>query len=185
MNKQRFAGYAIVALAFTVLGAVAGVRQDAAVPATTTYKPTATGGPHTAVNDLYALSLNDLSGKPQSLAQWKGQPVLVNFWASWCAPCVSEMPELSALAAKDGGKHFKVIGIGIDSPSNLVEFTKKVKIAYPLYVGGLGGTDIARALGDVTGGLPYTVLIGANGQVIKSYVGRLKFDQLRADLAKL
>jgi thiol-disulfide isomerase/thioredoxin len=185
MNKQRFAGYAVVALAFTVMGAIAGVRKDAADPATTTYKPTATGGPHSAVNDLYALSLNDLAGKPQPLAKWKGKPLLVNFWASWCAPCVSEMPELSALAAKDGGQHFNVIGIGIDSPSNLVEFTKKVKISYPLYVGGMGGTDTARALGNAAGGLPYTVLIGANGQVVKSYLGRLKFDQLRADLAKL
>lgn len=184
MNKQRLAGYAIVALAFTVLGAIAGVRQDAAGPVTTTYKPTG-GNPHAAVAQLYGQSLNDLAGKPQSLAQWKGKPLLVNFWASWCAPCVSEMPELSALAAKDGGKHVNVIGIGIDSPTNLVDFTRKVKISYPLYVGGMGGTDLSRALGNVNGGLPYTVLIGADGQVVKTYLGRLKFEQLRADLAKL
>ena len=174
MNKKRLAGYVLVAAAFTVLGAVAGVRQETKAAATA---PAAT--------DLYAQSLNDLAGKPQSLAHWKGKPLLVNFWASWCTPCVQEMPELSALAAKDGGKHFNVIGIGIDSPSNLVEFTKKVKIAYPLYVGGMGGTDLARALGNANGGLPYTVLIGADGQVRKTYLGRLKFDQLRVDLAKL
>ena len=95
------------------------------------------------------------------------------------------MPELSALAAKDGGKHFNVIGIGIDSPTNLAEFAKKTKIAYPLYVGGMSGTDLSRELGNTNGGLPFTVLIGADGQVRKTYLGRLKFDQLRADLAKL
>jgi thiol-disulfide isomerase/thioredoxin len=190
-NKARWAGYAIVAAAFTVLGAVAGVRQAEKPPTGTPQVPVATshaptgGAAHGAVGKLYAQSLNDLSGKPQALAQWKGKPLLVNFWASWCAPCVQEMPELSELAAKDGGKHVNVIGIGIDSPGNLAQFASKIKIAYPLYVGGMGATDLARELGNAKGGLPYTVLIGADGQVRKTYLGRLKFDQLRADIAAL
>ena len=184
MNKKYLAGYIVLAAAFTVLGAIAGVKQDAKGPLTTTY-PQGDGRAQPAVDSLYATSLNDLAGKPQPLAQWKGKPLLVNFWASWCAPCVSEMPELSELAAGDGGKRFNVIGIGIDSPTNLAEFARKIKISYPLYVGGMGGTDLARALGNPNGGLPFTVLIGADGQVRKTYLGRLKFDQVRADLAKL
>ena len=184
MNKKNLVGYAILAVAFCVFGAIAGIRQDAKGPVTTSYAPTG-GPPHSAVAGLYAQSLNDLAGKPQSLGQWKGKPLLVNFWASWCAPCVSEMPELSALAAADGGKHVHVIGIGIDSPANMLEFVKKTKVSYPLYVGGMSGTDLSRALGNAAGGLPFTVLIGADGQVRKTYLGRLKFDQLRADLAKL
>ena len=173
VNKKRLAGYVLVAAAFTTLGAIAAVKQEAKTPAAA------------SAANLYSQSLNDLAGKPQSLAQWKGKPLLVNFWASWCAPCVQEMPELSALAAQDGGKRFHVIGIGIDSPTNLVQFTQKTKVAYPLYVGGMGATDLARGLGNANGGLPYTVLIGADGKVIKTYLGRLKFDQLKADLAKL
>jgi len=176
LNKQRLAAYLLVAAAFTTLGAIAAVKQDSKAQAA------ASAG---SAAGLYAQSLNDLSGKPQALAQWKGKPLLVNFWASWCAPCVQEMPELSALAARDGGKRFNVIGIGIDSPSNLVQFTQKTKVAYPLYVGGMGATDLARGLGNTNGGLPYTVLIGADGKVIKTYLGKLKFDQLRADLARL
>jgi len=172
LNKKRLGVYVLVAAAFTTLGAIAAVKQDSKAPAA--------AGP-----SLYSQSLNDLAGKPQSLAQWKGKPLLVNFWASWCAPCVQEMPELSALAAKDGGKRFNVIGIGIDSPSNLVQFTQKTKVSYPLYVGGMGATDLARGLGNDKGGLPYTVLIGADGKVIKTYLGKLKFDQLKADLARL
>jgi len=184
MNKKNVIGYAILAAAFAVFGAIAAVKNEAKGPLTTTYAPT-DGRPHTAVNNLYAQSLNDLAGKPQPLGQWKGKPLLVNFWASWCAPCVQEMPELSELAARDGGKHFNVIGIGIDSPANLNEFVKKTKVSYPLYVGGMSGTDLSRELGNTHGGLPFTVLIGPDGQVRKTYLGRLKFDELRADLAKL
>ena len=184
MNKKNVIGYAILAAAFAVFGAIAAVKNEAKGPLTTSYAPT-DGRPHSAVSKLYAQSLNDLAGKPQPLGQWKGKPLLVNFWASWCAPCVQEMPELSELAAKDGGKHFNVIGIGIDSPANLNEFVKKTKVAYPLYVGGMSGTDLSRELGNTHGGLPFTVLIGPDGQVRKTYLGRLKFDELRADLAKL
>lgn len=176
MNKKTLAGYAILATVFGVAGAIAAVKTEGKGPQAAASTP---------VNNLYAQSLNDLSGKAQPLARWKGKPLLVNFWASWCGPCVQEMPELSELAAKDGGKRFNVIGIGIDSPSNLVEFTQKTKVAYPLYVGGMSGTDLSRELGNKNGGLPFTVLIGADGQVRKTYVGRLKFEELRADLATL
>jgi thiol-disulfide isomerase/thioredoxin len=184
MNKKKLAGYAVLAAAFAVFGAIAAVKKEAKGPLTTSYAPT--GGPaHSAVTKLYGQSMNDLAGKSQALSQWKGKPLLVNFWAPWCAPCVQEMPELSAMAAKEGGKHFNVIGIGIDSSSNLAEFVKKTPVSYPLYVGGMSGTDLSRELGNVNGGLPYTVLIGSDGQVRKTYLGRLKFDQLQADLAKL
>jgi thiol-disulfide isomerase/thioredoxin len=173
-KKRKIAGYAILAAAFAVFGAIAAVKQDAKG-----------SGASAAATRLYAQSMNDLAGKSQALSQWKGKPLLVNFWAPWCAPCVQEMPELSDMAAKDGGKRFNVIGIGIDSPSNLAEFAKKTKVSYPLYVGGMSGTDLSRELGNANGGLPFTVLIGPDGQVRKTYLGRLKFDQLQADLAKL
>jgi thiol-disulfide isomerase/thioredoxin len=175
MNKKNLAGYAVLAAAFAVFGAIAAVKQEAKAPA-------AAGN---AASRLYAQSMNDLAGKSQPLSQWKGKPLLVNFWAPWCAPCVQEMPELSEMAARDGGKRFNVIGIGIDSPSNLAEFARKTKVSYPLYVGGMSGTDLSRELGNANGGLPFTVLIGPDGQVRKTYLGRLKFDQLQADLAKL
>ncbi|MGZ3184909.1 MAG: TlpA family protein disulfide reductase [Telluria sp.] len=182
MNK--WLAYAAVALAFTAMGAWVGVNKKApAGPVTTTMAPTPGGRPHTAAAHLYAQTLNDAAGQPQALAQWKGQPLLVNFWATWCAPCVQEMPELSRLAAAQ--PKVKVIGIGIDSPTNIREFAGKYKIAYPVYVAGLTGTDLAREFGNSAGGLPFSVLIGADGQVRKTYLGRLKFDQLTRDLDAL
>jgi thiol-disulfide isomerase/thioredoxin len=184
MNKKHLAAYAAVAALFGVMGAVVALYKKAPAPVTTTMAATG-GAAHSAVANLYTQSLNDLAGKPQSLAQWKGKPLLVNFWATWCGPCVREMPELSHLAGLEAGKRFNVIGIGIDSPTNMSEFAAKHEIAYPLYVAGMGGTELSRELGNKQGGLPYTVLIGADGQVIKTYLGELKFDELRADLDKL
>jgi len=186
MNKKHLATYVAVAALFGVMGAVVALYKKAPAPASPQISTAAGAGAVTnAVTNLYAQSLNDLEGKPQPLAQWKGKPLLVNFWATWCGPCVREMPELMHLASEDGGKRFNVIGIGIDSPTNMSEFAAKMNVTYPLYVGGMGGTELSRGFGNTNGGLPYTVLIGADGQVIKTYLGELKFDELRADLAKL
>jgi thiol-disulfide isomerase/thioredoxin len=185
MSKKSWIGYAVVAVLFGAMGALVGInKKEPAPPVTTVIAPTG-GAPHTPVTALFAQSLNDAKGTPQSLAQWKGKALVVNFWAPWCAPCVEEMPELAALAADNAGKDLNVIGIGIDSPANIAEFATKFKITYPLYVAGMSGTDLARQFGNAAGGLPYTVLIGADGQVRKTYLGRLKFDELKADLAKL
>jgi thiol-disulfide isomerase/thioredoxin len=183
MNKKKLAGYAIVALAFGAMGALAGFNQHDG-PITTAMAST-DGKPHTAVSRLYGMTFNDAAGKPQALSQWQGKALVVNFWAPWCAPCVREMPELDELAKELAAKKVAVIGIGIDSPSNIAQFASKFKISYPLYVAGMEGTDLARELGNNAGGLPYTVLIGPDGAVRKTYLGQLKFDKLRADLAGL
>ncbi|MGF6273495.1 thiol-disulfide isomerase/thioredoxin [Massilia sp. UYP11] len=186
MNKKHLTAYAAVAALFGVMGALVAVYKKPAQSVLPAPATVARDGQVTnPVTNLYAQSLNDLEGKSQPLAQWKGKPLLVNFWATWCGPCVREMPELSHLASEDGGKRFNVIGIGIDSPTNMSEFAAKMNVTYPLYVGGMGGTELSRGFGNTNGGLPYTVLIGADGQVIKTYLGELKFDELRADLAKL
>lgn len=134
---------------------------------------------------LMAQTLPDVQGKPQRLAQWKDHPIVVNFWATWCTPCVQEMPELSSLQSELAPRGIQIIGIGIDSPSNIAEFSQKYKIAYPLYVAGMGGTELSRQFGNHSGSLPFTVLVGSDGHVRKTYLGRLKFDELRRDLAAL
>ncbi|MFP5392668.1 MAG: TlpA family protein disulfide reductase [Gammaproteobacteria bacterium] len=178
--------YIVIAALFAGVGAWLSTRHhEPAPPLTTTIAPTPNGQAHTPVTELFAQSMNDVAGTPQALAQWKGKPLVVNFWAPWCGPCVQEMPELSALATEQAAKGIQVIGIGIDSPKNIADFAAKLHIAYPLYVAGMSGTALSQKLGNANGGLPYTVLIDANGQVRKTYLGRLKFDELKADLANL
>lgn len=162
----------IVAIFFTAAGVWFGTHRFnpiAAEPA--------------AVTNLFAQSLPTLTGTPQALSHWRGKRLLVNFWATWCAPCVEEIPELSALQAELGANTLQIVGIGIDSLTNIQEFSQKFQVSYPLYVGGMGGSELARQFGNQAGGLPYTVLIDANGSIMKTYLGRLKLEQLRRDLS--
>lgn len=184
MTRNHLMTYTVIALLFGAAGAWYGISKQSAGPVTTTIAPT-DGPAHTPVAALFSQSMNDASGASHSLSRWKGKALIVNFWAPWCAPCVEEMPELDQLATESAAKNINVIGIGIDSPANIAEFATKLKITYPLYVAGMSGTELARQFGNNAGGLPYTVLIGADGQVKKTYLGKLKFEELKADLDAL
>jgi thiol-disulfide isomerase/thioredoxin len=172
--KRNLASYALIGLIFAAAGIYFGIQQ------VQTQTPAAS-----ATADFFALTLTDPQGTSHPLIEWKGKALVINFWATWCAPCVQEMPELSALQTELASKNIQIIGIGIDSASNILEFSSKYKINYPLYVAGMSGTDLSRRFGNQAGGLPFTVLIGPDGQVKKTYLGRLKLEELRKDLALL
>lgn len=197
MKKSHLLAYGVVAVLFAATGAWIGQKtKPAPEPVTMSPAPTAAAATPTAaapgspdltgaVEALFKQWMPDDKGTQQALAQWQGRPLLLNFWAPWCAPCVQEMPELSQLQTGGKFKDLQVVGIGIDTPTNIAEFNKKFKIAYPLLVGGSGGTELSRLLGNAQGGLPFTVLIGADGKVRKAYLGRLNFEKLEKDLAAL
>jgi len=131
------------------------------------------------------VSLKDSGGRQRKMLEWQGKVLLINFWATWCPPCVSEMPELVALQNDLASKNLQIVGIGIDSPSNIREFAEKHQITYPLLLGGLEGSELSRQFGNQSGGLPFTILIGADGSVRKTYMGRLDMEKVRADLASM
>ena len=182
MTRKNAVTYTVVALAFGALGLWLGLRNAPPPPAPPAPVAAVPPGP---VGALFSQSMNDASGASHMLGRWKGKALIVNFWAPWCAPCVQEMPELDALAVASAANNINVIGIGIDSPANIAEFATRLKISYPLYVAGMSGTELARQFGNSAGGLPYTVLIGADGEVKKTYLGKIKFEELKADLANL
>jgi thiol-disulfide isomerase/thioredoxin len=110
-----------------------------------------------------SLTLPDAAGQAQALAQWRGRILVVNFWATWCGPCVEEMPELSSLQSEHDPGQVQIIGIGVDSASNIAQFQAKSPVAYPLLVAGAGGIELSRNFGNEVGGLPFTVIIDARG----------------------
>jgi peroxiredoxin len=138
-----------------------------------------------ATATLFSQKLPDAQGKLRELTQWRGKALIVNFWATWCEPCVQEMPELSDLQAEIASKNVQIIGIGVDTAHNVAQFAEKHTIAYPLYVSGMNGADLSRQFGNQAGGLPFTILITPGGRVKKTYLGRLKLDELRKDLRSL
>jgi thiol-disulfide isomerase/thioredoxin len=164
----------LIAVLFTGIGVYFGAKR---------FQPAAPAD--TAVGALMQLSMNDAAGKPHKISEWQGKVLLVNFWATWCPPCVAEMPELEQLQTDRGSKGLQIVGIGIDSPTNIREFAEKHKITYPLLIGGLQGTEVSRSFGNEAGGLPFTVLIGADGSVKQTYMGRLDMEKVRADLDSL
>lgn len=138
---------------------------------------------------LYSSSLASVpaaaNGATKSLEAYRNKVLLVNFWATWCGPCVQEMPELSALQTELGNNKVSFIGIGIDSPDSMTEFAQKYKITYPLFVGGMSGTQLSTDLGNKAGGLPFTVILNKAGVVVKTYRGRLDMAQVRKDILAL
>ena len=132
---------------------------------------------------LLAARYPDLAGKPQALAQWRGKTLVVNFWASWCAPCRQEMPAFSRLQAKYAGRAVQFVGIAVDSAANAAQFAQRQPPAYPLLVADAAGVQLMRLTGNLSQGLPYTVVIERDGQAIFAHLGRLDEGQLDAVLA--
>jgi thiol-disulfide isomerase/thioredoxin len=110
----------------------------------------------------------------------KGQVIVINFWASWCPPCVEEMPELARIHHQYASKSVQLIGIGVDSPSNIAQFLKKTPIDYPIILGGLNGSSWAKMLGNSSAGLPFTVVIDRNGVVKNTKLGKISEDELKS-----
>jgi len=127
----------------------------------------------------------DAQGRAIDLSDWKTRVVLLNFWATWCPPCVEEMPELSELHQRYERKGFGVFGIGIDSPSKIAEFQSKTPVSYPLAVGGLGATELGRAFGNQGGMLPFSVLIDRQGRIAQRILGRIKLPVIDAAVRAL
>ncbi len=132
---------------------------------------------------LFEQTYPDADGAPLALATLKGRALVVNFWATWCAPCTEEMPELSEMTPALERAGVQVVGIGIDSEANVRQFASTRRFAYPLLVAGTGGLELLRQFGDRAGGLPYTVVIDADGRVRATMLGR--FDRARLQQAAL
>jgi thiol-disulfide isomerase/thioredoxin len=173
MNRKRSL---LVLLAVGLIAIGAGVfvsqRQDAK----------AASGPSPAAEMFYQQSMRDATGATHAMSEHRGKVVVVNFWATWCVPCVKEIPAFSKVHADAGGK-VAFVGLGIDSPDNIASFNQRFKPSYPLLAAGAGGTDLARAFGNESGALPFTVVLGPDGRVIASHLGQVDETTLKQWIA--
>lgn len=119
------------------------------------------------------------NGEEVTLSGFRGQPLLVNFWATWCPPCVDELPLLNAFHAAHTGQGWQVLGLAVDQPSAVRNFLKKLPLVFPVAMAGLAGTELSRSLGNASGGLPYTVVFDRSGKLVQQKIGKVT----EADLA--
>lgn len=113
-------------------------------------------------------------GGELQFASLRGKPLLLNFWATWCPPCVEEMPMIDRFFRDHGGNGWQVVGLAIDQPSAVRKFLQKTPVSYPIGLAGLQGTEMVKNLGNTTGGLPFTLVLGASGTVAARKMGKLE-----------
>ncbi|TWI10336.1 TlpA family protein disulfide reductase [Aerolutibacter ruishenii] len=125
------------------------------------------------------LSLPSLSGSMVELpATYAGRPLLVNFWASWCGPCIEEMPELDRFAKVQGANGTQVVGIALDDTEAVRAFLQRTPVAYPILVDIAGPRDSGVQLGNPQGVLPYSVLLSADGRLLKQRIGPFQHGEI-------
>lgn len=127
---------------------------------------------------LPAITLPDLDGTSVDLAGFRGRPLLINVWASWCGPCVEEMPELAAFAAAQPADGVQVLGMALDTPEGVRDFLARVPVGYPIVLEMPGADDASVRLGNAQGLLPYSVLVDAHGRIVKQKLGPFKHGEI-------
>ena len=173
-SRWIFAGVALLALLAGIalwLGEDSGPR---------------TGSPELAPQALYAAAFRDSAGTLQPLARFEGKILVLNFWATWCAPCREEMPAFARLQARWQGRNVQFVGLANDDPARVVRFAHDLSIGYPLLTGGPEVDELARRLGDLDGVLPFTVIIDPKGAVLHEKAGaytEAKLDALLRSVA--
>lgn len=128
---------------------------------------------------LFALQWPDIKGQAQPLSTWQGRVLVVNFWATWCPPCVEEMPDFQRLRDQYQDRGVEVLGLAVDNAAAVTAFAARLGIRYPLLVAGAAGIALSQRLGNTQGGLPFTVILAPSGQVQYRHSGRLEAQNLQ------
>lgn len=131
------------------------------------------------------LRLPDLAGREQAMSQWRGKVLIVNFWATWCAPCREEIPAFVKLQAKYGARGAQFVGIAIDQRDKVTEFAREYGINYPVLLAGIDMVEVTRQAGNRVGALPYTLVFDREGRIVASELGKANEAELEHRLRSL
>ncbi len=132
---------------------------------------------------LPTFQLADREGRPRTLADWSGKALIVNFWATWCAPCRREIPLLEELQARYGPEGFQVIGIAADYRDKVIAYADQIGLDYPLLIGEQEALDAAAAFGVEAIGFPFTIFSDRQGRIVAAHLGELRRDDAEVILA--
>jgi thiol-disulfide isomerase/thioredoxin len=131
-----------------------------------------------ATQGLWDRRLVQPDGAELAMGSLRGRPLVINFWATWCAPCIKEMPELDRFHREFGPRGWQVLGVAIDRREPVLEFLRLRPVSFPVALAALEGTELARQLGNPSGSLPFTVVVDAAGRLVQRKLGQTSFDEL-------
>ncbi len=120
---------------------------------------------------IYSARFADTDGNEQELGQWQHRLLVINFWATWCTPCMEEMPMLAIMQEKYRAQGLQIIGIAVDSHENVVKFANKSPVGYPLFPDQVRAIAFSKRLGNRLGLLPFTVVVKPGGEVVFTHLG--------------
>ena len=132
------------------------------------------------VQNFWLQEFEKPEGGTLSLQSMRGKPLLVNFWATWCPPCIEELPLIDAFYAANQAKSFQVVGLAVDQPSMVRRYLTQKPLRFPNGLAGFNGTALGQSLGNAQSVLPYSVLFAANGSLLKKKAGKLEQSDLNA-----
>ncbi len=134
-----------------------------------------------AESNFWASRFVSLDGTAVAMARYQGEPLLVNFWATWCPPCVEELPMIDAFTReqREAGRPWQVLGLAVDKASSVKAFLARQPLGFDVAVAGFAGSELGKQLGNDTGSLPFSVMFGAGGQIIDRKLGKLDHEDLR------
>lgn len=177
--KSQTGKILLVAIAAGALGLIAALALDGPGPLLKTEAPPAGVTVAERGAPVPPISLPGLDGKSVAVpAAYAGRPLLINVWASWCGPCIKEMPELQRYSAEQGGKGVQVVGIALDDEAAVRAFLKTTPVSYPILIDAAGPADAGVRLGNPKGVLPYSVLISADGRLLKQRIGPFEHGEI-------
>ncbi|HET7596201.1 MAG TPA: TlpA disulfide reductase family protein, partial [Burkholderiales bacterium] len=142
-------------------------------------------GQAAAAQSVMALRLPDLRGESQAVAQWRGKVLVVNFWATWCAPCREEIPAFVKLQSKYAARGVQFVGIAIDQPDRVAAFAREFGMNYAILLGGINTVDVTRTAGNTVGALPFTLVLDRDGDVASRQLGKIHEAELDGLLERL
>ena len=137
-----------------------------------------TGQTHAVQDALWAMSFDTPDGQPQPMSNFRGKPLLLNFWATWCPPCVEELPLLDAFYQEQKANGWQVLGLAVDQPSAVRKWLQAKPLSFAVGMAGLEGTELSKSMGNLAGGLPFTVVFGASGALLHRKTGMVSKEDL-------
>lgn len=141
--------------------------------------PASTAGLSPAEAAFWQMSFPTPDGGSVSMASLRGPALLLNFWGTWCPPCIKEMPELDAFAREHAAQGWRVLGLAVDNPKAVREYLARSPVSYTIALAGFEGSELTKQLGNDQSGLPFTVAFGPNGAVTHRKAGATTLAELR------